>query len=185
MIRADPINRTSQSPGRSLPSPCGSRHSANKRPEPRKAAPVRDELSLGLWDRLASDESSFGTAMVLSVRLVSDLRLIQRPLRRFSGGSMELHGFPSGVELLGAGFANWVAIPTNEGYRNLPITNEPMPLSMRSIGCARRMGCIALVYQQLIQVRGASAPRLRVGVSSQEGIRTYLFPGTRNVMLLY
>jgi hypothetical protein len=59
---------------------------------------------------------------------------------------MELHGFPSGVELVGAGFANWVAIPTNEGYRNLLITNEPMPLSMRSIGCARRMAWIALVY---------------------------------------
>jgi hypothetical protein len=77
--------------------------------------------------------------MVLSVRLVSDLRLIQLPLRTFSGRSMELHGLPSGVQLVGAGFANWVASPTNEGYRNLTITNEPMPLSMRSISCASRM----------------------------------------------
>jgi hypothetical protein len=28
--------------------PCGSRHIANKGPEPRKAASVKDELSLGL-----------------------------------------------------------------------------------------------------------------------------------------
>jgi hypothetical protein len=68
--------------------------------------------------------------LVLSVRLVSDLRLIQLPLRKLSGRSMELHGLPRGVQLVGAGYANWVAIPTNEGYRNLPITNETMPLSM-------------------------------------------------------
>jgi hypothetical protein len=47
MISAEPINRTSQSPGRILPSPCGSRHIANKRPEPRRAVPVKDEWSLG------------------------------------------------------------------------------------------------------------------------------------------
>jgi hypothetical protein len=76
--------------------------------------------------------------MVLSVRLVSDLRLIQRPLEMSFGRSMELHGLPSGIQLVGAGFANWVAIPTNEGYRNLSITNEPMPLSMRSVNRARR-----------------------------------------------
>jgi hypothetical protein len=76
---------------------------------------------------------------VLSVRLVSDLRLIQLLLRKFSGRSMELYGFPSSVQLVGAGFANWVAIPTNEGHRNLPITDEPMVLSMRPIGCACRM----------------------------------------------
>jgi hypothetical protein len=34
---------------------------------------------------------------------------------------MELHGLASGVQLVGAGFAMRVAIPTNEGYRNLPI----------------------------------------------------------------
>ena len=55
-------------------------------------------------------------AMVLSVRLVSDLRLIQRPLERSFGRSMELHGLPSGVRLVGARFAMRVAIPTNEGY---------------------------------------------------------------------
>jgi hypothetical protein len=67
---------------------------------------------------------------VLSVRFVSDMGLIQLTLRKFSGRSMELHGLPSGVQLVGAGYANWIAIPTNEGYRNLSITNETMPLSM-------------------------------------------------------
>ena len=47
--------------------------------------------------------------------------------RMFSGRS-RVHSSPSGVQLVGAGFADWVAIATNEGYRNLPVTDEPMPL---------------------------------------------------------
>jgi hypothetical protein len=77
--------------------------------------------------------------MVLSARLVGDLRLIQLPLRKFSGRSMELHGLPSGIPFARAGFAIWLVVPTNEEYWNIPITNEPTPLSMRSIGRTRRM----------------------------------------------
>jgi hypothetical protein len=76
---------------------------------------------------------------MVSVRLVGDRRLIQLPLRKFSGRSMELHGLPSDVPFVGAGFAIWLVDPTKEEYRNIPITNEPMPLSMRSIARTRRM----------------------------------------------
>ena len=40
------------------------------------------------------------------------------------------------------------------------------------------------MYQQLIQVRGASALLLRAGARRQVGIGSYLLSVTRNVMLL-
>ena len=57
---------------------------------------------------------------MVSVRLVGDRRLIQLPLRKFSGRSMELHGLPSGVPFVRAGFAIWLAVPTNEEYPEHP-----------------------------------------------------------------
>jgi hypothetical protein len=91
---------------------------------------------------------------------------------------MELHGLPRGIQLVGVRFAIWLVVPTNEDYRNLTITNELMPLPIRSIGCACRMNGRGPHLCTGIQVRDASAPRLRAGLRSQVGIRAYLFSVT-------
>jgi hypothetical protein len=50
---------------------------------------------------------------------------------------MRLHDLLTVVPIAGVEFAIWLVIPANKDYRNIPITNESMPLSMRSIGRAR------------------------------------------------
>jgi hypothetical protein len=100
----------------------------------------------------------------------------------FSGRS-RVHSSPSGVELVGAGFADWVAIAANGSYRNLAVTNEPMPLPMRFIGRTGRLNGRGSHMSISRQSKCAAHLRLCCAQARIMGFGHILFPISRNVLL--